>query len=238
MAIKNNSTVSIDAVDSDITLSDAVNPSASAPSAPLPQRAKPLQMIFSGAEESVPSLSQGLANLAKLPAFHSINRDNPIPGTEFDHSIMSMGQDGRSLLVIGNNAESQRMPFGKLVAIVENMGDREKSSIIIQNFQEAEYNKSGERPQIIARLNAEYSALIIAVGPAGRVIRKHGDINQTFIYYIPREELTAYYLMSKFQTTNKSRLESLLYTNDACRLIDLPLNPLMPRSSRDYAGQV
>ncbi len=237
MAEKRNNTGVNETADSSSTQSEIVAPAISiTPPAPdmRSQSLKGLQGIFFGAITSVPGLSKGLVNLGRLPEF--VPQHGPaVPGTEFTHCVMGLARDGKSLLVVGENAEVQYIPFGKFVAIVENVFDRDKSSVIIQNFQEADFKK-GERPQIIARINAEYSALIVAVGPAGRVIRKLTDINQTFYYYIPREELTTYYLVSKFQATNGSRLDNLLNYNDACRLIDLPLNPLMPRNSSDYVG--
>lgn len=119
------------------------------------------------------------------------------------------------------------LSLNKCIALIENLHDPESASIILQNFQTQDDFRSA-KGQVIARINAESSAIQVMQGLTGRIIRSPSDIALFDVYYIDRAVLTSFYIAAKTQVSNDDVLETMISTFDGWKAFEVPLNPLDP----------
>lgn len=171
-------------------------------------------------------MTQGIANLAALPALDPANK---VPGKEFERGIMGLktSQKGLRIAVAGGKVMVRYMALDKFVALVEKMNDKESATILLQNFSDQEDGRMA-RGQILARINPQYSALTVIQGVTGRIIRGPQDIALYDVYYLDKQDLMAFYVAAKFQLGNEDQLDSMIAAFDGWKAFSVPLNPLDP----------
>jgi len=175
------------------------------------------------------SIAQGLKNLNSLPEFNlksgiikQIHEDDRV-----ERGIIGFRRNGGrlELAVAGGIRMVHYLPLNKYVALIENMHLGQSANIVVQNSKNEEKDK---RPQIIARLDPRRSAIRVVQGVAGRPIGKGEDLVLNDAYYIPREELTCYYLAAKLQQDNGGRLEDLIMAHDGFKGYSINIDALNP----------
>ena len=173
------------------------------------------------------NIQTGLSNLQSIPDFNS--KFAPVPGKEFTEGVIGFRPKYASLnlAIACGTAQVRYINIAKYIAMVENLHDEKKATIMLQNFTNSDDNK-GAQGQILGRINAKCSAIHIIQGLTGRIIRNPSDIALFDVYYINRVDLTSFYLAAKSQISNKDLLETMIATYDGWKAYDVPLNPLYP----------
>jgi len=183
-----------------------------------------LGVSFNGEDK----ITYGLNNLNSLPDFGK--PPHPVKGKDFVKGVMGFRKGGKgelSLAIACGKAQVRYITLAKYIAMVENLHDPESATIMLHNFQSQDEYKSG-RGQVLARINAESSAITVIQGVAGRVVRGPQDIALFDVYYINRCDMTAFYLAAKAQISNADNLETMIQTYDGWKAFDVPLDPLNP----------
>lgn len=183
--------------------------------------------------ESNAGFALGLANLKKIQSYSESNW-LVAPYSEFSVGTIGFKSDwgsGVKLVVACGKAQQRSIMPRHFIAMVEGAGDEDKASVLIQNFSDVD-EKRTSRGQIIGQLNFEHSALIIYQGLAGKVIKRFSDIALQDVYYIPREELAAYYVACKFQMANSKRLDEMSAANEGWKAFNIPLDLKRPYDAR------
>ena len=175
------------------------------------------------------SLARGIINLLGLPEFNG-NGEGIRPVHEEDRverGIIGFRRNaGRVVLAIACGTKMVHyLPLDKYVALIEQMHLRQAANIVIQNSKNEEKEK---RPQIMARINSRCSAIHVVQGVAGKPISDGKDIVSNDAYYIPREELTSYYIAVKQQLDSETKLEDLIAANDGFKGYSINIDPLNP----------
>lgn len=184
--------------------------------------------IFGERIEADQNLMQGLANLNMLPSF-----DTPPPavkGRIFEPGLMGFRKNGAgklNLAIACGVYQVRYITLAKYIAMVENLHLPESSTIMLQNFQDQDEHKSG-KGQVLGRINAESSAIMIIHGLTGRIIKGMSDIALYDVYYLDRRDMTAFYLAAKAQISNGDCLETMIAVNDGWKAFSVPLDPFNP----------
>jgi len=183
--------------------------------------------IYSKKVNKESKLNQGLKNLLTLPDFDS--EIPPVAGKVFSKGVLGFRRFRNNLMiaVACGKAQVRYIDLQKYIAMIENMHDEKSASIMLQNFQDQEDNKTS-KGQILGRLNPVSSAIHIIQGLTGRILRNPSDIALFDVYYLNREDLTSYYLAAKAQIKNDDLLETMIATYDGWKAFNVPLNPLDP----------
>lgn len=189
----------------------------------------PLSHIFAGmmaAEDGV--FRTAIQNLAALPSLDDVKL-NPMPGkpfpkAPFDRGVMGFRRLGRHLtLAFGcGTAMVRQVELGKYIAMVQAMKNKNHETIVLENFIEGEDGGRMPRGQVLGRIVPEYSAVLIVQGLSGRVIHSPADIVKSDVYYIGKEQLTAFYISSKLQQGNEETLDELAGAFDGWKAYNLP----------------
>ena len=131
------------------------------------------------------------------------------------------------LAIACGKAQVRYLPLKKFIALVENMHDKESSTIMLQNFQDQDDYKSA-KGQVFARINPASSAIHVIQGLTSRVIRNPSDIALFDVYYLDRTDLTSFYLAAKAQIGNADDLETMIATYEGWKAFNVPLDPYNP----------
>ena len=200
-----------------------------------------LQTLFSRDLAERDALNRGLTNLATLPEFDpDKSSPPPVPGKEFTPGVIGFRRVGRgdlALAIACGKAQVRYITLAKFAAMVEQMHDPRTATIMLQNFSESDDNRAA-RGQVLGRINPQHSAITVVQGVSGRIVRGPGDISLYDCYYIPREDLSAFYIAAKFQLSNADTLESMIAAFDGWRAFEIPLNPLNPFDVADTLGPI
>jgi hypothetical protein len=193
--------------------------------------------LLSGDMGTREGVAKGLKNLADLPEYQpEKNSPTPVPGKSFDSGIIGLrnrrGKTPELAIACGTNIV-RYIPLVKFIALVENMKNPDKATIMLENFSNQDEKSSG-RGQVLARINAKHSAISIVQGVTGRVIRGPGDIALYEVYYLPRPDLTAFYLTAKFQIGKEDDLDIMITANEGWKAYSIPLDPLNPAEFGDF----
>ena len=200
-----------------------------------------LDQLLSGLQDESKSLQQGLENLAQLPEFSQFEdaKENngskaleelEVKGKPYEKGVIGFRKSSQGelrLAIACGKAQVQYIPLPKFIALIENLHDKESSTVLIQNFKDQDGSKSA-RGQILARINAKKSAIAVIQGVTGKIVRGPGDIAALDVFYLNRTDLTAYYLSAKAQISNQSELETMIQSFDGWKHFDVPLDPLNP----------
>lgn len=189
----------------------------------------PFTRIFGdmmAAEDGV--FRDAINNLAALPSMDHV-RKNPMPGKPFpkkpyDRGVMGFRRLGRHLtLAFGcGTAMVRQVELGKYIAMVQEMKNKNHETIVLENFIEGEDGGRMPRGQVLGRIVPEYSAVLIVQGLSGRVIHSPADIVKSDVYYISKEQLSAFYISSKLQQGNEETLDELAGAFDGWLAYNLP----------------
>ena len=182
----------------------------------------PLELIFAGKHPNA------LQNLAHIKPIGDIGTG--MPGKEYVKEGAMGFRRQSSLLrltIACERAVVRNLELGKFIAMVERMQDPETATIVLENFTEQEENRT-PRGQVLGRINAEYSCIVVAQGLTGRLIHSHSDLARMDVYYLSREKLTAFYLAAKAQIGEEGTLNELISAYDGWKAFDIPLNPCRP----------
>ncbi len=173
------------------------------------------------------NLTQGLLNLHSLPEFNQKELKPVHEDDRVERGIIGFRRNGgRIELAIACGTKMVRyFPLDKYVAVIEQMHLGQAANIVVQNSRNEEKEK---RPQIIARVNPRRSAIQVVQGVAGRPISEGKDIVSNDAYYIPREDLTSFYLAAKCQLDNGNKLENLIAANDGFKGYSINIDPFNP----------
>lgn len=191
-----------------------------------------LQILFSNSlSHSGPGLALGLSNLAYLPEFDLANGvPAPVPGQEaVQRGVIGFRRNGGkiTLAIACGTSMIFYLPLDKFVALIERMFERDlEATVIVQNHKVGEEGREEGRGQIMARFNPMHSAIQVAHGVVGKVLKKTSDIALTDIYYLDRTDLACFYLAAKCQLGTEDRLENLITAFDGWKGYSIPLNPL------------
>lgn len=153
-----------------------------------------------------------------------------MPGKPFENvGVMGFRRQANllRLTIACERAIVRNLELGKFIAMVERMNDPEKATIVLENFTEADDNRT-PRGQVLGRINPEFSCITVAQGLTGRVIHSHGDLARLDVYYVSREQLTSFYLAAKAQIGDEGKLNELVAAYDGWKAFDIPLNPCHP----------
>jgi hypothetical protein len=193
--------------------------------------------LLLGDLEQREGVADGLANLATLPDFDPENGSPaPVPGKILESGVIGLrnvrGKAPQLAIACGTNMV-RYIPLAKYIALVEKMDDPASATIMLENFSDRDDSRAG-RGQVLARLNAKHSAITIVQGVTGRVIRSANDIALYEVYYLPRQDLTAFYVAAKYQLSNEDTLDSMISAYDGWRAYSIPLDPLNPYELSDF----
>jgi hypothetical protein len=182
------------------------------------------------------ALLHGLENLKKLPPFDpGHGSPKSIPGKKFTEGVIGLrnarGKTPSLAIACGTNTV-RYIKLDKFVALVENLDDPDSATVMLENFSDADTNRSG-RGQVLARINPDHSAITVVQGLTGRIIRNISDIALYDVYYLDRRSLTAFYLAAKEHLAMADVLDEMIASYDGWRAFDIPLDPLNP-----YAASV
>lgn len=173
------------------------------------------------------AFQKGLKNLSSLPVFS----DGPkkVNGKEFAPGVIGFrrSSSGLNLAIACGKAQVRYLSLPKFIALIENLDDPDSATIMIQNFQEQDDFRS-PRGQVLARINAKSSAIMVMQGLAGKIIRGPSDIALFDVYYIDRSILTSFYIAAKAQISSSDQLETMITTYDGWKAFNVPLDPLNP----------
>lgn len=169
---------------------------------------------------------RGLKNLNQLPDIYDAP---PVKGKKFIEGKIGFRRKRNSLLlaIACGKAQVRYLDLIKYIAMIENMHDPETATIMLQNFQDAD-NQRSARGQVLGRVNPESSAIHVVQGLTGRIIDNPSDIAVFDVYYLDRKDLTSFYLAAKAQGENSDDLETMIATFAEWRTFDVPLDPLNP----------
>jgi len=187
-----------------------------------------LSTIFGEKIDSDDSLRKGLANLNKLPPF-----DVPPPvvhGRDFCPGLMGFRRSSSgnlNLTIVCDSAQVRSLTMAKYIAMVEHLHDPKTASIMLQNFMDSDERKAA-KGQVLARINARSSAIIIIQGLPGRIIRGPEDIALYDVYYLDRAEMTSFYLAAKAQISTGDQIETMIAAYDGWKPFSVPLNFFNP----------
>ena len=184
--------------------------------------------IFSEIVGNDVNFIQGMENLNTLPPFDP--PPPPVKSKEFTAGVIGfrrIGSNNLTFAIACGKAQVRYIPLTKFIAMIENLHDPESATIMLQNFQDQQDSRSA-KGQILGRINAESSAIMIIQGVTGRIIRGPSDIALFDVYYIDRNDLTSFYLAAKAQISNADELETMIATYDGWKAFDVPLDPLNP----------
>ena len=198
-----------------------------------------VQSLLFGDFEEREGVALGLANLATLPDYDPDEGLPPsIEGKDFEPGVIGLrnrkGKAPRLAIACGAN-QVRYITLDKYIALVENMKERASATIMLENFTDRDDNGGGGRGQVLARLNGDHSAIVVVQGVTGRVIRDAGDIALYEVFYLPRPDLTAFYLAAKFQLSNEDSLDIAISAYDGWRAYSIPLDPANPHELSDFA---
>lgn len=174
-------------------------------------------------------LIQGVLNIRSMMSGATASA---IPGTgDRVVGLMAFRRSMRNLNLafVGGRAPVFYLPLDKLILLVEQLHDEKRRTVIVRNCSESSDSEHA-KGQVLAKFNAQYSALQVIWGDNGVVIENEDDIRKRANYYINPEELMLYYLAAKVQMKGGSELEELLQANEGWRQYDIPTNPLDPGS--------
>jgi hypothetical protein len=183
--------------------------------------------------EANPGLALGLANLKKIKVNAGSNWP-VVPFSEFELGTIGFRSsygDGVKIAVAGGQAQQRHFALPHYIAMVEGMGNKNDSSVLLQNFTDRDDKNSG-RGQILGQISQKHSALIIWQGLSGRVINSYSDVALQDVYYIRPDELAAMYVASKFQVANLKRLDELAAANQGWKAFNIPLDHQRPYDAR------
>lgn len=194
-----------------------------------PDALQALQELLLPALAQSDGLSQGLVNILGMPEFSmkngricAVHEDDLV-----ERGILGFRRvSGNIVLALACGTKQVRyLPLEKFIALIEKMNDGESANIVVQNHRVEEKDMRG---QVIARVNPRCSAIQIVQGVAGRPIRSGADMVSNEAYYLPREELTSYYIAAKCQISNGQKLEDLIAANDGYKGFSIKIDPLNP----------
>jgi len=190
-----------------------------------------IENIFSDQLMKDDGMIQGLINLNSLPEFNP--QPPPVTGKDFTPGLMGFRWGGGEvkLAIACGHAQVRDIIMPKYIAMVENLHDPDCATIMLQNFEDGS-DKRSARGQVLGRINARSSAITIAQGLTGRIIRKLAEAPVFDAYYIDRSDLTAFYIASKVQMSNENQMKTMIAAFDGWRFFDIPLNPLEPYASQ------
>ncbi len=175
------------------------------------------------------NFTQGLINLLGFPEFNLKGGSvSPIHDNDrVERGIIGFRRiSGSVMLAIACGTKMVRyIPLDKFIALIESMNLGTAANIVIQNYKAEEKEK---RAQIIARVNSRCSAIHFVQGVAGKPISTGSDIVSNDAYYIPREDLTSFYIAAKCQVANGQKLEDLIAANDGFKGFSINIDPLNP----------
>ena len=230
-------------LENDVTAEESNTDKNKEPEMTTPEKSKgsTLDQLLTGLQDESKGLQQGLKNLADLPEFSQFEdamesnnsstlKELQVNGKPFERGIIGFKRSSQGELRVAiacGKSQVRYITLPKFIALIENMHDRESSTIIIQNFKDQDSYQSA-RGQILARINAKSSAITVIQGVTGRIIRGPGDIAILDVYYLNRTDLTAYYLSAKAQISNQNELETMIQAYDGWKHFDVPLDPLNP----------
>jgi hypothetical protein len=192
-----------------------------------------LSEICARSVDANPGLAQGMANLKKIGVYDESNW--PVA----PYSDFSLGKIGFTsgfgttvkLSVVCGQAQERHISLRHYIAMVEGMDNPDTASVLLQNFSDQD-DKRSSRGQILGQLNKEHSALILYQGLAGKVIKKFSDVALKEVYYLPVDDLAAFYVASKFQLANQKRLDELAAANEGWKAFDIPIDLKRPYDAR------
>ena len=173
---------------------------------------------------------QGVKNVQLMMNMSAKEGGSAIPGTgEKVMGLMAFRRKMKTLNLafVGGQAPAFYLPLDKLILLVEQMHDPKLRTVIIHNCSETSDSEFAQG-QVLAKFNAQYSALQVSWGDNGVVIEGDDDINRRAVYYISPDELLLYYMGAKVQLKGGPQLEALLLANEGWRKYDIPTNPLDP----------
>jgi hypothetical protein len=197
-----------------------------------------VQGLLFGDFEEREGVSLGLANLSELPDYDPDNGSPPsIKGKDFERGVIGFrnrsGKAPRLAIACGAN-QIRYITLDKFCVLIENMKKKTAATIMLENFTDRD-DSGGGRGQVLARLNKKHSAIVIVQGVTGRVIRDAGDIALYEVFYLPRPDLTAFYLAAKYQLSNQDSLDIAISAYDGWRAYSIPLDPDNPHELSDFA---
>lgn len=182
--------------------------------------------ICAASVETNPGLTRGIANLQKIKVYAEANWP-ALPFSDFALGTIAFRSEwgeGIKIAVACGKAQQRHFALRHFVAMVEGIGKRDEATVLVQNFTDRD-DKQSARGQILAQINPEHSAIVVWQGVAGRVISTYSDVALQEIYYIPRDDLAAMYVASKFQIANIKRLDELAAANEGWKNFNIPLDP-------------
>lgn len=185
---------------------------------------KLLESMFNPDDEA---FAQGLKNLSELP--ESCSKTNIVRGKSYEDGVIGFRRTGRNLTlaIAGGKALVRYIDLEKFIVMVEKMHDPDSSTILLKNYQDQDEYKGG-RGQELGRINPKCSAIQVMQGLCGRVIKSPSDLAAHDVYYIPRKDLTSFYLAAKSQISTENTLESLISAFDGWKQFRIPLDPMNP----------
>ena len=171
------------------------------------------------------NLAKGLANLNSIPTTDLKH----VVGKKYEQGVIGFRRARNNLMIAiaCGKAQVRYIDLKKFIALIENMNDAESATIMLQNFQDQDDNRTS-KGQVLARFNPESSAIHIIQGLTGRVIRNPSDIALFDVYYLDRLDLTSFYIAAKAQISNEDTLETMIATFDGWKAFPVPIDPSNP----------
>lgn len=171
------------------------------------------------------NLTKGLANLNSIPTTDLKH----VAGKKYEQGVIGFRRARNNLMlaIACGKAQVRYIDLKKFIALIENMNDAESATIMLQNFQDQDDNRTS-KGQVLARFNPESSAIHIIQGLTGRVIRNPSDIALFDVYYLDRLDLTSFYIAAKAQISNEDTLETMIATFDGWKAFPVPIDPSNP----------
>lgn len=189
--------------------------------------------VCAASVEANPGLALGLANLSKIKDYTEENWP-AAPYSDFNVGTIGFRSDwvaGVKLAVACGKAQQRHFSAKHLIAMVEGMGNPDTASVLMQNFTDQDDKRSAQG-QIIGHISIEHSAIIFYQGLSGKIIKSYSDIALKDVYYIPKDDLAAFYVVSKFQSANIKRLDELAAANEGWKAFNVPLDLKRPYDAR------
>ena len=184
--------------------------------------------LYEDYNEDNEALLQGLTNLNSMAKLEDAE---DVAGKKYTKGVLGFRKyrSNLAITVACGTAQVRYIKLPKYISMIENLHQTDSSAtIMLQNFETSDNDKSASKGQILGRINPKSSAIHIMQGLTGRIIRNPSDIALLDIYYIDRAELTSYYLASKFQIGNEGKLEEMIATFDGWKAFEVPLDLANP----------
>jgi hypothetical protein len=189
---------------------------------------KSLEALMGKVIKANDDVARGLANLATLPDISAKTcKIEPIFGYTFERGVVGFRRDSSTmtLAIACGKAQVRYISLEKYIALVEQMNDPEGATIVLQNPTDKDNFKSA-RGQILCRINPKFSAVIVVLGVAGRIIKNKDDVASVEVYFLDRAEMSSYFLAAKAQLSTQNTLENMIAAYEGWREFEIPLDPL------------